>query len=192
MSMSGGGLIAFEFPAEDRANRMAHRSRAYGGEIQPWAKGLAVWAFRALVSSRAHAPFVGLFNGIPCVILPRIEPHRIALLVCYGSKRALSIRRLTELSADELCRDWRSLCRGYIVCDLDPSRLPLLQAVDHNCTRNAAYEMLDAYFMTGMPTLAEIDASLGTRLEIAEAKPLEHARRLVDAAKHPTDAAAEL
>lgn len=163
---------------------MARRSNAFGGEIQSWATGLAAWAFRELMRSRSNAPFYAKCAGVPCLILPIVEPDHVQLAVLYGCKRALSAKRLTDSTVGELVLDWRKVCRAFLVCELDPSSIPFLRAHDHNATRNAASALLDQYCLVGVPSLADLDQALGTSLEIAETKPFKRVTEAINAIGH--------
>lgn len=164
---------------------MAHNSNAFGGDAQKWAKGLAAWGYRELLSSRSRAPFFTSCEGTACVIIPWVQPDRLRLTVLYGCKRALSAKRLSDCSAGELVVNWRQHCRAFIVCELDPSTLPFLKTIDHDGTRNAAKELMREYFTVAIPALGEFDLALGTSLEIFEAKPFERASEvIIDALSH--------
>jgi hypothetical protein len=163
---------------------MARKSNAFGGEIQRWATGLAAWGLRELLRSRSNAPFYAKCAGVPCLILPIVDPDHVKLTVLYGCKRALSAKRLTDSSEAELISEWRKICRAFIVCELNPSNIPFLRVHDHNATRNAASALLDQYCLVGVPTLADLDQALGTSLEISETKPFKRVTEAISAIGH--------
>lgn len=162
---------------------MAH-TNAFGGEISRWAIGLAKWALCELVRTRSHGVIVSSCEGVPCAVLPAIAPDHIRVLVLYGCKRMLSVKRLTEADVEDLTGNWRNYARGFLVFELDPRSLPMLTAIDHDCTRTARSALLDEYDCVSMPSLAEIDLALGTSLELSESKPLEYASQVINASHH--------
>lgn len=156
-----------------------------GGEVPPWTKGLAKFSYCALVKAGSREPFVALSSElVPCVIAPFIYAQEVRLVTFYGAKRALSPARLSLISADALIEDWEKYARAYLHCSLDPSVLPHLTAWSYEATRNAASELRREDRVERMPALAELDAALGTSLEIAEISARERVERVFDETCH--------
>lgn len=137
------------------------RNYTFGGDFLPFSRRLAAWGFSKLVETRSRAPFIAVYAGSPCVIVPVVEADRIGLTVFYGALRRLSVARLANDNLATIIDSWRDHCRAYARCELGRVLTPL----DHNATRNAASALVQASEWVHMPTLAEIDTALQTSLE---------------------------
>jgi hypothetical protein len=136
--------------------------RQFAGQLSPWARSAASFAFTKLVEAKSHVPFLCTHeNSKPCMIVPEINPDRVRVTLLYGVRRsALSPNKLAAAAAVDLVANWRGLARAFVVAELNPT----LVGIDHNATVRAANELIDPYFPY-LPTLPEIDYALGTMLE---------------------------
>lgn len=135
-----------------------------------WAICLLYWALQEIQRTGSRAPFVAMFNGVPCIIIPALQPESIVVTAFYGAKRALNATVLAAVGNAppfRLIDGWPKYCRAVVFGEMSPAVSHHPTAIIYSATRNARSE-LSGVETVMPPSLASLDAALGTSLEYAQ------------------------
>lgn len=139
----------------------------FGGLLSPFAAAAAYWTLRKAIESQSRQPFFAVHPAVkaPCLIVPQIAPDRASFTLLYGLRReamkpgSIASGRIV----DGLEKRWRKICRSFVKFEI--TDVGEVIGIDHDATVRAASELLETRLQRA-PSLEEIDAALGTSLEM--------------------------